>query len=208
MTPSPVLPSDAKAVISDPNSSLCDNFIRTLLRLPVLFYQFLNWLLDANGNVSEAFRQQVQKPGDLIFSAAPLSEDNSRLLCNGQEVSQTTFPGLYAAIKDVYGDAGPGNFKLPDFRARSPMAVGILVDSGTEVGLGDSIGEELHKLTVDELAKHRHQVNFKIDPQSGDATQCLVGAGTQREVDTDDAGGDSPHNTVHPCFGCFVYIST
>jgi hypothetical protein len=39
----------------------------------------------------------------------------NHLLCDGREVSQISFPELYAYLGDSQGTAAAGNFKLPDF---------------------------------------------------------------------------------------------
>ena len=146
----PFTPDESKALISDPTSSLCGNFVKTLLRLPVFFYQFVSALVDSTGQWI-----LFPSPGDYIFSAAPLADTNHRKLCNGQELSKTNYAVLYAAIGDVYatmdGQAAPssGNFRVPKVGARMPMANGTL-PSSTAVANGGVGGEEKHKLTVAE----------------------------------------------------------
>lgn len=158
---SPVTPAQFKAVISDPTATLCGNFLNTLLRLPILLYQFINWLLDVNGNLNPSFIRLIRKPGDLIMSFAPLAEDASRLLCDGRDVARTDWPDLFAVIGTIYGSSGGTTFKLPDHRARFPVGVGTF-PSGASVALGAVGGEEKHELTGLEIA-HKHITGrFKI----------------------------------------------
>lgn len=206
-TPSPVTPSDAKALISDPTDSLCGNFVNTLLRGPVLFYNFLNWFLNADGTINANITKQIQQPGDLIWSAAPLAESSGRLLCNGSEVSKTTYAALYAAIGDTYGSAGPGNFKLPDARCRFPLPVGVLPTTGTSVELGSEGGEETHTLITAEMPAHVHNTQFHREVQTGADTPCLVRTGTDISIPSDSTGGDAPHNTMPPYIGFHLYIA-
>lgn len=167
--PSPVLPADVKAIISDPTSSLCGNFVNTLLKAPVLAYNFIKWLIGDDGNFTRAAIQQIHHPGDLILSAAPLAADDNRLLCDGSVVSQTTYADLYAAISTIYntGGEGAGNFRLPDFRARFPVGVGTFPSAAT-AALGVPGGEETHVLTGDEFIgpTHEHTVG-RMSTDSG-----------------------------------------
>lgn len=53
-------------------------------------------------------------PGDIILAGTPADHDNY-LLCDGREVSRTTYAALFAAIGTTYG-AGDGSstFNLPN----------------------------------------------------------------------------------------------
>lgn len=161
--PSPVLPSDFKALISDPTSSLCGNFVKTLLRLPVLVYQFVASLVNDDGS----FKSQVLT-GDFIYSAVA-TENADRLLCNGQEVSKTTYADLYAAIGDVFGTPAVGtNFVLPDFRCRFPAGVGNkTIDTvAMTVALaqtGGSTKDQAVTLLDTNIPPHQHKVGVEDD---------------------------------------------
>src|SRR5690348_3569668 len=119
----PVVPNDFKACISDPASTLCGNFVNTLLKLPVLIWKLVNYLFDSSGNPTKAFANQVLPTGSLIFSAVTLSS-STLLLCDGSDQPQATYPDLYAALGTIYGTSTPGNFKLPDYRAKFPVGIG------------------------------------------------------------------------------------
>lgn len=157
------VPDDAKALISDPTSSLCGNFTKTLLRLPVLFYQLVSKLVNADGT----FKSQVLT-GDLIYSAVA-TETADRLLCNGQEVSKTTYADLYAAIGDVFGTPAVGtNFKLPDHRCRFPAGVGsVTIDTvPLTVALastGGSTKDQSITLLETDIPPHQHKVGVEDD---------------------------------------------
>ena len=77
-------------------------------------------------------------------------------LCNGANVSRTTYLALYNIVGVTYGTGdGSTTFSLPDFQGRVP------VGSGTGTGLtartlGAKGGEEAHALTVAEMASHTH----------------------------------------------------
>jgi microcystin-dependent protein len=184
----PFTPADAKALISDPTSSLCGNFIKTLLRLPVLFYQLVSYLVDENGDPTG-----VVSTGDFIFSAVNTGDTTGRLLCDGSAKSTTTYANLYAAIGDVYattnGQAAPsaGLFRVPDCRARFPAGIGTF-PSATSIALGDEGGEEKHQLTIAEGAfdtAHVHTVGRMREDSgvAGDDVYLLTG--------TSDKDGDA-----------------
>jgi len=164
---------------------------------------------DSAGNLKGA-----AKPGDYIYSAAPLAEDASRLLANGQDVSQETYALLFAAIGTTYGAAASPSthFKLPDHRARFPVGVGATA-APINIALGSTGGEDEHTLTDDEMPTHVH------GPPSGSTlflgvtpaalTVGLDGPSLGSSFDeTGEAGGGDPHNNMPPYIGCYVYIST
>ena len=89
------------------------------------------------------------------------------LLCNGQAVSRTGYPLLYAAISTLYG-AGDGSttFNVPDFRGRAAIGNDTMGSSAagrittatvaTPSTNGGSGGAQTHTLTTAELASHAH----------------------------------------------------
>lgn len=206
--------------------------VSTLLKLPVLIYQLVNWLLNADGTVSDNVVKAIVRPGDLIFSATPLVADASRLLCDGSVVARETYADLFAAIGTVYG-AGDGSttFKLPDYRNFFPVGAGVTY------ALGSTGGEATHVLGANEMPGHRHQLinaddslaaltadNFIAHTNSGDGAQSfdylLYGTTTEPSIGlSSEEGGDgsatapalSPaaaHNNVPPFVACFILIKT
>lgn len=67
------------------------------------------------------------------------------LLCDGAEVSSTTYPALASALGATWGAAAAGNTKLPDLRGR--FALGKAA-SGTGATLGGYLGSLNHTHTV------------------------------------------------------------
>ncbi len=65
-------------------------------------------------------------PPGAIFIWAGSALPAGWLECDGSDVSQTTYAGLYAAIGTAFNDASTSgsNFKLPDFRDRFPLGKG------------------------------------------------------------------------------------
>ncbi len=130
------------------------------------------------------------------------------LLCNGAEVSRSTFSALFAVIGTK---GGPGNgsttFNVPDLRGRVPVGVdgtaGRLVSNNA---LGNSGGADRHKLTVNELASHEHGADahqFALWRAGDVQANTTPGVGTDLPIfntsfTTAHAGGDQPHNNMQP----------
>ena len=70
-------------------------------------------------------------------------------LCNGQLLAINTNQALFSLLGTRYGGDGRTNFALPDLRGRTPMGVAV-------ANLGQIGGEEMHTLTMDEMAAHSH----------------------------------------------------
>lgn len=94
-------------------------------------------------------------PGIMMPYGAPTAPAGW-LPCDGRAVSRTTFAALFSIVSTDWG-AGDGSstFNVPDFRGRVPLGVGTAA-SGTVYALGQTGGEETHKLLVAELAAHVH----------------------------------------------------
>lgn len=72
---------------------------------------------------------------------------------------------------------------------------------------GQTYGERMHQLTVDELAKHRHSVIWHAS--SAIDNSYAVGAGSSPVADsTSYAGMDKPHNNVQPCKAVYAWTRT
>jgi microcystin-dependent protein len=219
MNSAPVTPADFKVIIPNPNSNLCGNFVATLIKLPTLAWQLVNYMLDGNGNVSQAFTQQVRRPGEKIESFALLNDDNFALLADGREVSKADYAELYAAIGDNYGTASStSNFKLPDMRACFPVGVGQF-PSGKSVAMGEKIGEETTALTIENIPSHTHDVNglyaVGLDRNSnnnGVTNNNGLSDAAAFTLTSEAAGGTGTppqatgHNNLPPAMGVYVYI--
>ncbi len=154
------------------------------------------------------------KVGDLIFSAALLNDDVSRLLCDGSEVSRTTYADLFAAVGSTYGaPSSSQNFVLPDYRAKFPVGVGTF-GSGAGAALGVGGGEEKHGLSVAELPSHTHGITIGagVINSGGTADGPLATSPTStihlNETPWTGAGSGTAHNTLPPYVPCYIYVRT
>lgn len=105
------------------------------------------------------------------------------LVCNGQEVSRTTYAALYAQIGDTWGEGdGSTTFAVPDLRGRVPRGVAA---SGDGDAVGDTLGSDTHTHTG---PSHTHDSGTLSGGTTGSAhSHTSVG-------DTGSAGSHSHSN--------------
>jgi microcystin-dependent protein len=211
----PIVPNDFKAVIPSPTASLCGKFIDVLLKLPVLVYKFVNFMLNADGTLTTAFQQMITdltvRPGDLLFSAAPLDE-SGRLLCNGQAVSRTDYAALFAKVGTTYGDGnGTSTFNVPDYRDKFPMGAGTTALAVTGGANSVTLTEaQLPEVQLDAYTGYS-------DGSFGSVRDCLqtVDNGAAYRTSNDPgnpyikAFGSGEAHENRPAFvACYVYVKT
>jgi microcystin-dependent protein len=150
------------------------------------------------------------------------------ILCSGGEVSRTTYSNLFSVIGTIYG-AGDGSttFNVPDLRGRDIICADNMggnnanridaasipnrdSDSWDEI-LGGTAGEDLHQLTIPEMASHTHALHSDrvckgCGVNRAIANEFVEGQSTQASSFT---GGDAAHNTFHPVMAVnYIIIST
>lgn len=121
-------------------------------------------------------------------------------ICDGSEVSRTTYADLFNVIGTSYG-AGDGSttFNLPNKRGR--VSVG-LDSSQTEFStIGKKGGEKTHQLKVEELPSHGHTVKGTVG--SGGYTEGVsfgnsANPGYTSWVGMSAVGGNNAHNNLQP----------
>lgn len=210
--PNPTRPSEFCDAIPSANADFCTRFTK-LLNIPSLLCDLFTWMFNSDGTVSEEFQAEValfSVPTGTIMYSLTQNMGNGWLLCDGREVSRTTYAALYAEIGTRYGDGDASTtFNLPDGRGRSPIGAG----AGTGLTSRDinsvSVGEEDHVLTVDEIPSHSHQWD---GPESrteerGDGAN-MVWRRTDTTATTGETGGDQGHNTIHPCLIAWMFVKT
>lgn len=158
----------------------------------------INKLTDDNINkMKQAIN--LNAPAGVISMYGGSTAPSGWLICDGRTVSRTTYSRLFSAIGTTYG-AGNGSttFNLPNLKGRVPVG---LDTSQTEFNsLGKAAGEKTHKLKIEEMPKHNHQINTN---QSGTGQWwCLQVQNVERSSSggyaTNDTGGDQPHNNLQP----------
>ena len=211
---SPVTSDEFKAVSADPSDPLCNNFLDTLLKFPVLFYKWFSSAVDASGAYTNAFKKDANwlKAGDLIFSASGLAADSTRLLCDGSAVNRNTYADLYAAILSLHGPGdGVTTFNLPDYRNFFPVGAGALY------AIAASGGAASHTLTLPQLPAHQHgpdttvnATGFLVGASSGATFAGVAGSPNTSKsvVNTGLVGGGLSHPTIPPYKAVYIYIKT
>lgn len=169
--PAPVTPPELKETLSSITSSLCDNFIDTLLRFPPLVYKIFRWMFADDGAFSDEFKVDIRAltvfSGEVVMLAHTNIPDGW-LACNGSAVSRTTYADLFAAIGETFGEGDAVNtFNLPDFRGKFPMG------AGGAVAVAGTGGNPDHQITTVEMPRHTHRA---LD-SSGSESNPLIGPG-------------------------------
>jgi microcystin-dependent protein len=125
-------------------------------------------------------------------------------VCNGQLLAISTNQALFSILGTTYGGDGRTTFKLPDLRGKTPVHV------GNGVSLGQSLGEEAHPLTVDEIPAHLHQVSGTTSAANSNKPSGNVWGLTPENSYTANpnismspnalanAGGSQPHSNMQP----------
>ena len=116
-------------------------------------------------------------------------------ICDGRQISQTTYADLYAVIGDTY-TLSPGAlyFQIPDLRSRFVVgACGTATSPPfgfTKYVPGAKGGEEAHLLTVGEVGEHNHDLTVTSSPH----THAIVDAGhTHTLTDPGHVHGGTPN---------------
>lgn len=128
-------------------------------------------------------------------------------LCEGQQLRQTDYPELFAAIGSAFNNGydcngrpfttSPGFFRLPDLRGR--FVVGMNGSDDDYKSLGTVGGKKTHQLTVDELPAHDHGLFLRH------AGKRFTGGGSANALDEGDGrtyttGGGKAHENRPPYY--------
>ena len=128
-------------------------------------------------------------------TAAPMGH----LLCNGTEVSRTTYSRLFDVIGTIYGAGnGTGTFNLPNLEGRVP--VGLKATEPVFNALGNVGGTGAHTLTVNEIPAHTH--SYENQSNSTSVQTPITGTDVADNVNvnqtTGSTGGGASHNNLQP----------
>ena len=125
----------------------------------------------------EALYQELDAlVGALVMYAAATAPSAKWLICDGAEISRTTYADLFTLIGHTYGtNPGGGDFTLPDFRGRLPIGQ---VDTSPAAlnALGKTAGDW----------DHRHEQN----------AHSHAGGDHTHSIPTSDSGGAAHNHTA------------
>ena len=136
------------------------------------------------------------------------------LMCDGKLVDRNVYQKLFEVIGTTYGSTNASDFRLPDFRERSP--IGAL--GGSKYDLNDKGGNSTINLTVAQMPAHTHDIGevgnanarftartAKTDIGIGtDGYTYLTSTGTtsgDRSPIAASAGNGAPVDVRHPYIG-------
>ena len=203
----PVRPAQFCDAIPASNADLCTKFTKWL-SIPSLLCDLFSWMFDSDGSVSQEFQAQTavfSTPTGALMYFATQDVGDGWLLCDGREISRTTYAALFAKLGTLYG-AGDGSttFALPDGRNRSLISVGSSYGFTTKY-----VGEATHTMTVNELVPHTHTWDGPTsrNEEHGDGANN-VWKNLDPTAVTGSTGGGAPFNVVHPCLIAFLHIKT
>ena len=122
------------------------------------------------------------------------------LLCDGSEVSKTTYPRLFAAIGNLWGTpSSSSNFKLPNLNGRAPVGYNS-TDTAFDA-VGKTGGEKTHTLATTEIPAHNHYLNYNVVYEVGGSLRCEKGTyygWSLIRPTTNNTGGGQAHNNMQP----------
>jgi len=123
-----------------------------------------DWFNDADTNWT-TIQTALNALTGAIIPFGSTTAPSGWLVCDGSNVSRTTYADLFAIIGTTFGSGdGSTTFTLPDMRARIPMGYNNSGNLGsgatvrTNKAMASSGGEENHTLTASEVAKHTHPI--------------------------------------------------
>ena len=146
--------------------------------------------------------------------AADIPEDYA--LCDGRQLAQAEYPGLYKAIGRLHTPSGVGSgyFCLPDLR--SQFIVGYSPADTDYNTIGKKGGQKTIALTVDQIPPHSHTFNdyYYIEAYQGgvdgnDPAGSVSGSGDTdggnqwfwyKQHDTQNKGGGASHENRPPYY--------
>lgn len=145
-------------------------------------------------------------PTGAVISFAGTTAPNGWLLCDGAEVSRTSYAALFAILGTTFGVGnGSSTFNLPDMRER------MVVGSSTGIAFGSKGGEKEHVLIQAELPA----IKPSLPTVAGSGatiglndTNCRSTGAPFSGVDGNLLGSGQAHNNMPPYIAINYIIKT
>lgn len=188
-----------------------DLLLNTSEMSPGEVLQFYDGMWDSVANIRGPQGPQGEKgePGESIpvGSIIPYGDSvvpETYLPCNGQAVSRTDYPELFAIIGTSFGSGdGSTTFNVPDYRDK------FVLGAGGDVDLAETGGEKEVTLTVEQIPPHNHSLTAHGSDGTGNMVSQSIGNGGSRVVASwviGNTGGGQPHNNMPPYVGTYYII--
>jgi microcystin-dependent protein len=169
--------------------------------------QLLNDAIEEDRSALQQIRDALvaaRVPAGAVQIHASATAPTGYLLCQGQSVSRTAYPELFAAIGISYGSENVTTFRIPNLIGR--VIVGT--DPGqTEFNtMGKTGGAKTHTLNTNEIPNHTHTFKnggntFNWGANMGPGT-TIQGSHNSTESSGGAGGG---HNNLQP-YAAMQYI--
>ena len=193
------------------NANNGDLLLNTSETSPGEVLQFYDGMWDPVANIRGPQGPQGEKgePGESIPIGSIIAYGDfvvpeTYLLCNGQAVSRTDYPELFAIIGTRFGFGdGSTTFNVPDYRDK------FILGAGGDVYVAETGGEKEVTLTVDQMPSHRHeQYGITANASSSYLSPIIDNAYSVRATGnfTSNVGGGQAHNNMPPYVGTYYII--
>ena len=171
-----------------------------------------------NKVVSKKLKEMAAAAGKIvavgtIFPFAGEKAPDTFMICDGSALDVTEYPELFDVIGYSYGGEGD-TFNLPDLRGRAIVGQNPADNDFNKIGKTD--GEKEHKLTVEEMPSHTHNLYGSYTTTiniSGGASYAkngwipnLLGETWQTGGAILHTGGEAAHNNMPPYSVCNFII--
>ena len=158
---------------------------------------------------TQADTKFLQPTGTIVIYAGATAPAGW-LVCNGANISRTTYAALFGILGTTYG-AGDGSttFAVPDMRGRVSVGIGA---SGVSVR-GQVVGSQTQSLTAENNGPHSHVKATGYGIPGNDYSDPRywgkVTSGTETgDVMTSSSGNGTPFSIMQPSLGVNYIIKT
>lgn len=181
--------------------TLLPNFMGALdaLTIPDLWEAFGDMTPDESAS---AYLEVISTQGDncMVGTVFPYLTENppdGSLALDGTTYNGVDFPLLYSTLDPTWLN-GDGTFTLPNVSGRTIVGAGAGAGLTNRV-VGDTLGTEVHALSIEEMPAHTHSYDQIAATLIGDnPPPAIIGIDDINTVQTGSTGGGEPHNNMQP----------